>query len=184
MDKIKKYIDEIRTFITISKLSYDAWWSLAGEGSDKYKNIQENFPTHFKLSEHAFLNTLIITLYMTLEKRKDTINIRQLVKLIKNDGKFSQQNIAQIENDISCAETIWRKICILRSNQFAHFNYQLSLSGVFEKADIKPVDFREYISQLENILNSISYIYDGSKHAFNADDKYSTKQFMDSLLLT
>ena len=181
MDKIQKYIVEIKTFITIAKLSYDAWWSLAGEKSKKFESIQKKFPTHFEISKHAYLNTLIVTLYMTLENRKETINIRQLVKLIKKNRKFSPADLILIEKDIESAKTIWKKISILRSNQFAHFNYQLSLSGVFKKANIMPVEFKEYISQLESILNKVSHIYNGSVHAFNIDNKYSTKQFMDSL---
>jgi len=182
MKEIDDYINTIRNFISVSKLAYDAWWSLAGENSKDYEHISKKFPTHFGISKHSYLNTLIITLYMTLENKNETVNIRKLVKLIKSVKKFKPDNIRTIEKEIEKSEIIWKKICIVRSNQFAHFNYGLSLSGVFAKADIKPVEFKEFISQLESIMNYISNIYNGSTHAFNSDNKYSTKQFMDSLI--
>jgi len=182
MEKIDNCINEIRKFISVSKLTYDAWWTLAGENSKDYEHLRKKFPTHFELSKHAYLNTLIVTLYMALEDDRKTINIRQLVKQLKNEKQFMPENIKHIEGEISKAEIIWKKIRVLRCNQFVHCNYELSLTGVFRKADIKPIEFKEFISQLENIMNYISCVYNGSTHAFNIDNRYSTKQFMDSLV--
>lgn len=173
----------MRQFISVSKLAYDAWWTLAGETSNDYDCIRTKFPTHFQFSRYSYLTTLIVTLYMTLEDRTDTINMCQLVRQIENNKKFNQENLQHIEDELCKAEIIWNKIKILRCNQFAHFNYNLSQTGVFKKANIKPNEFKEFISQLEKIINYISRIYNKSSHAFNSDHTYSTRQFMDYLLL-
>jgi len=182
MKKIDNCINELRNFISLSKLTYDAWWTFAEENLKDYESIRKKYPTHFKVSKHAYLNTLIVTLYMTLEDDRQTINIWQLVKQIKSEKQFKPENIKHIEGEIRKAEIIWKKIRILRCNQFAHCNYKLSLTGVFRKANIKPIEFKQFISQLENIMNYISNVYNGSTHAFNIDNQYSTKQFMDSLI--
>lgn len=182
MDKIENYINQMRQFISISKLAYDAWWTLAGDRSDDYDCIRTKFPTHFQFSRYSYLTTLIVTLYMTLEDRTDTINMRQLVRQIENNKKFNQENLQHIKDELCNANIIWDKIRILRCNQFAHFNYNLSLTSVFAEANIKPNEFKEFIKQLEKIINYISRIYNKSSHAFNSDHTYSTRQFMDYIL--
>ena len=182
MDKIDDYISQIRQFISVSKLAYDAWWALAGEKSNDYDSIRIKYPTHFQFSRYSYLNTLIVTLYMTLENRTDTINVCQLARLIKNNKKFDQENMQHIEKEISNAKVIWEKIKILRCNQFAHFNYNLSLVSVFAEANIKPSEFKLFISKLEKTINYISRIYNKSSHAFNLDHRHSTKQFMEYVL--
>lgn len=182
MSKIDNQINQLRQFISVSKLAYDAWWTLAGEGSDNYNGIRLKFPTHFQLSRHAYLNLLIVTLYMTMENKRETINFVQLLKEVKTNSKFTQEHIKHIEEMLTEAKIIWSKISILRSNQFAHCNYDLSQNGVFEKANIKPNEFKLFINQLEKMLNYITRIYNKSSHAFNSDHTFSTRQFMDYLL--
>ena len=118
-----------------------------------------------------------------MENKRETINFIQLIKEIKTNPKFTIEHIKHIEEMLTEAKIIWRKISILRSNQFAHCNYDLSQNGAFEKANIKPNEFKQFISQLEKIINYISRIYNKSSHAFNSDNTYSTRQFMDYLLL-
>lgn len=183
MDKIDNQIKQLRQFISVSKLAYDAWWTLAGENSDHYNCVRQKFPTHFQLSRHAYLNLLIVTLYMTMENKRETVNFGQLLKGMKSNTKFTQEHIKHIEEMLAEAKIVWCKISILRSNQFAHCNYDLSQKGVFEKANIKPNEFKELIKQLEKTINYISRIYNKSSHAFNSDHTYSTRQFMDYILV-
>ncbi|KAF0220180.1 MAG: hypothetical protein FD174_1419 [Geobacteraceae bacterium] len=183
MNKIENHINQMRQFISVSKLAYDAWWTLAGESSDNYNGIRQKFPTHFQFSRYSYLTTLIVTLYMTMEKRTDTINMMNLVNLLKQEPLFKPEHIQHIEEKLDNAKLIWDKIKILRCNQFAHFNYNLSLTSVFAEANIKPNEFKQFISQLEKVINYISRIYNKSSHAFNSDHTYSTRQFMDYLLL-
>lgn len=182
MRKIENFINEIRRFISVSKLTYDAWWTLAGYNESDYSPIRKKYPTHFELSKYAYLNTLIVTLYMVLEDDKKTINMWQLIKQLRHEKQFKPEYLNHIEIEINKAKIIWEKIRFLRCNQFSHCNYKHSLDGVFKQANIKPIEFKELISQLEGITNYISNIWNGSTHAFNIDNKHSTKQFMDSLI--
>ena len=117
-----------------------------------------------------------------MENKRETINFIQLLKEIKTNSNFTQEHIKHIEKMLTEAKIIWCKISILRSNQFAHCNYDLSQNGVFEKANIKPNEFKLFINQLEKMLNYVTRIYNKSSHAFNSDHTYSTRQFMDYIL--
>jgi len=181
MSIVSDYIDEMVNFLTLANSSCEAFFTLAGKGNEKYAYIRKKFPTHIKLSEYSYLSTMITTLYMMLENDKKTINIEQLLKKIKHLKQFKPEKIKKIEDDIQQAKTIWSKIRILRCNQFAHYNYKKSITGVFKEANIKPEEFKQFILQMEKIINYISQTYNGSVHAFNLDTKHSTKQFMDSL---
>ncbi len=159
MSNIKKYIDinnnELLHVLHIAFYNYKSWWILVGPDRPKYVRILNNYNLYFRTAIHSHLTTLIISLYKIYDKRKDTNNIRRLIKLVKNDNSFTEEELININKKFESACKIWEKIKILRHNYYAHLKYDLTPREIYKEAKIKPDEFLELINLSYDIFNIV-----------------------------
>jgi len=135
--------------------NYKSWWILVGPDRPKYVKILNNYNLYFRTSINSHLTTLIISLYKIYDKRKDTNNIRRLIKIVNKDKSFTKEELNILNEKYESAFEIWEEVKILRHNYFAHLKYDLGKDEIFKDAKIKPDEFYELIMLSYDIFNII-----------------------------
>jgi hypothetical protein len=90
-DEIRIYIIELDTIIYQVSHYFDIWWICSEHDSrNNYIDIMNYYVMFFRTSINANFVALLIALYKMFEKNKQTINFRQLIKLLKTNCNFSK----------------------------------------------------------------------------------------------
>lgn len=181
-DIIQHNIRELQHAITVSKMNYEIWWVYKEKESRKrYVDTLNIYPAFFKMSLHAHFVAMIVALYRLYETRKDTINLPQLLKLIKDAGLIPQQELKSIETDINKIKPLWKKVAVLRNNMFGHRSKTLEFSDVWKQAQVTPKQFKQLIDESKNILNRITSLQNRSTHLFNLTSTKDTLKLLEDL---
>ena len=167
-DDISKNVEELQNTIKTAKLNYEIWWIYKNIETRKlYVDARKTYPLFFQISLHAHFVAMIVSIYRLYETRKDTINIPQLVKLLKNRNVIPNKDIININSDIKQIKPLWIKISVIRNKIFAHRSNELEYDKIIDEANIAYNQFKELIDESKSILNKITVLWNNSSHAFN-----------------
>ena len=179
-EKINTYIDDIRHAATVAELNYEIWWTYKEKRAD-IVNILDTYEMFFQTSIHAHFVALLVALYRIYEKRIDTINIKELLKLLDKTKSLSPEQKREVENILTEANILWIKISILRNEAFGHRSNKNSVSDAFKKAGITYDEIKNLIDLTKLIINKISHYYQRSTHAFNLGATNSLMELLNDL---
>jgi len=180
--EIEKNVRELQHAIVVAKLNYEIWWVYKEKNSRKrFVDILNDYPLYFQTSLHAHFVAMIISLYRLYETRKDTMNLPQLVRLLRKHNTLSIQEIKSMESDIKSMRPLWQKVSILRNNMFAHRSNKLDDDDVWKKASVTPNQFKKLIDDSEGILNRITHVWARSSHAFNLSATHDAERLLEDL---
>lgn len=59
------------------------------------------------------------------------------------------------------------KVCILRNKAFGHRSRAYSVEECFREAAVSPNELKQLMEATKELLNTLSYAWDRSCHAFN-----------------
>ncbi len=181
-NEIQKHVGELQHVIVVAKLNYEIWWIYKEKNSRmRFVDILNNYPLYFQTSLHAHFVAMIISLYRLYETRKDTINLLQLVRLLRKHSTLSIQEIKGMESDIKGMRPLWQKVSILRNNMFAHRSNKLDDDAVWKKANVTPNQIKKLIDDSESILNRITHLWARNTHAFNLSSTHDTVCLLEDL---
>lgn len=167
-NETEENVRELQHAIKVAKLNYEIWWVYKEKNSHtRFVDVLNDYPLYFQTSLHAHFVAMIISLYRLYETRKDTMNLPQLVRLLKKDSTLSIQEIKSMESDINSMKPLWQKVSMLRNNMFAHTSNKLDDDDVWKKASVTPNQFKKLINNSEGIVNRITRLWARSSHAFN-----------------
>lgn len=177
---INSYINEIRHAVTVAELNYEIWW-VYKEKRTNIINILNSYDMFFQTSIHAHFVALLVALYRIYEKRKDTINMKELLKLIHKVKPFSPEQKSEIEHILTEVNVLWVKISILRNEVFGHKSNKNSVNAAFKKANITYEEFRRLIDCTKLLINKITHYHQRSTHAFNLGASNSLMELLKDL---
>lgn len=181
-DRINQYIKELQNAITVAGLNYEIWWVYKEKESRKrFVDTLNAYPLFFQTSLHAHFVAMIIALYRLFETRQDSVNVPQLVKIVKNQGSVSEIDIQKIETEITQIKPLWVKVSILRNKLFGHKSNALDNEEIWKEAKVTPNEFRKLIDESKKILNQAASLWDRSGHAFNLSSKEDTIELLEDL---
>ena len=182
IDNINSNIAAFQHAIVVAELNYDIWWIYKEKNNrKKYLNILNTYPLYFQTSLHAHFVAMILPLYRLYEKRKDTMNIPQLIRLCKEQSILTNDIIKGIESDINSIRPLWRKVHTLRNNMFGHRANKLSDDAIWTAANVTPNQFKKLIDDSKALVNNISRQWSKSSHAFNLSATEDTIQLLEDL---
>lgn len=183
-DIINNNIKELQDAIHVAGMNYEIWWIYKEKESRKrYVDTLNIYHHFFVMSLHAHFVAMLFSIYRLYETRKDTINLPQLMKLIKDEGSIPQQDLNLIEKDINNIKHLWKKASILRNNLFGHRSKSLDSPSVWKQAQVTPRQFKQIIDESKSILNRITYLRNRSSHAFNLSSTEDTIKLLEDLKL-
>ncbi|MGH8558557.1 MAG: hypothetical protein ACRESZ_14080 [Methylococcales bacterium] len=129
--------------VTRARIFYDIWWFY--EGADTRPKILDTMSIYsefFRIDTHAHLVAMVIYLAGLFESRSDTVNFDALINEAEAAGvsKAAVDSARVLMREVA---SIPSKIAILRSNLFGHRSASLSYAEAFQKAELKPDQFRD-----------------------------------------
>lgn len=150
MDELKTLVshenNDLLDVILDANFNHWIWWIYVGPDRPKYASTLNEYLAFFSNSIRAHFFTLIISLYKLYDTNKATNNFNRLLKLVKNNTSFSQDEIRAIEDRFMRALLIWKKVKILRHNYFAHLKFNVDTESIYKEANITPNEFKELIN--------------------------------------
>ena len=173
---------ELQNALTVANLNYEIWWLYKEKESRKrFVDTFNSYPLFFQTSLHAHFLAMIVALYRLFETRTDTINMPQLLNLIKEMETIPVGKIQKFEREFQEIKPLWIKISILRNHQFGHRSNALEHDAIWERANVTPNEIKTLIVNSKRILNEMSHAWDKSSHAFNLSATEDTLQLLEDL---
>ena len=181
-DEFTENVKELQNALTVAGLNYEIWWVYKEKESRKrFVDTLNTYPLFFQTSLHAHFVAMIVSIYRLYETRKDTINMPQLIKKLKNQNTISNQDIKRIKSDIEQIKPLWVKVSVLRNKMFGHRSNALDHDGIWEEANVTPNQFKKLIDESKRILNEITSLWNRSGHAFNLTATKDTVELLEDL---
>ena len=181
-DELTENVKELQNALTVAGLNYEIWWVYKEKESRKrFVDTLNTYPLFFQTSLHAHFVAMIVSIYRLYETRKDTINMPQLIKKLKNQNTISNQDIKRIKSDIEQIKPLWVKVSVLRNKMFGHRSNALDHDGIWEEANVTPNQFKKLIDESKRILNEITSLWNRSGHAFNLTATKDTVELLEDL---
>jgi hypothetical protein len=181
-NEIEKNVRELQHAIRVAKLNYEIWWVYKEKNSRKrFEAVLNDYPLYFETSLHAHFVAMIISLYRLYEIRKGTINLPQLLRLLRKHSTISDQEIKSMESDINNVKPLWKKVSILRNNLFGHRSSKLADDDVWIKASVTPNQFKKLVDDSKGLLNRMTRLWDKRSHAFNLSATSDTVRLLEDL---
>lgn len=179
---IEQYINELQNALTIAGLNYDIWWLYKEkENRKRFVDTLNSYPLFFQTSLHAHFLATIIALYRLYETRSDTINMHQLINLLKKEGTIPIEEIQLFESEIQEIKPLWVKVTIIRNNLFGHKSNALDNEDIWKLASVTPNEIKNLIDNSKRILNEMTNLWNKSSHAFNLSATEDTLQLLEDL---
>ncbi|MCG2706345.1 MAG: hypothetical protein L6254_02205 [Candidatus Omnitrophica bacterium] len=125
---------------------------------------------------------VVVSLYKLFEKRKDTVNFKNIIKDALRLKIINDADIQKLNPTIEKAKTIWIKINQLRSYLFAHRTKELTVEDIYKKANIKPDEIKELTDLSLEILNYIALKAGQKKHKFESFTLRDTHRLFKTLM--
>jgi len=178
--KIQNSVQELRHTITVSKLNYEIWHIYKEKEN---RTILEIYPLFFKTSLHAHFVAMIVLLYRLYEKRRDTVNLYQLIELLKIEDSIPNPNpeLERIESEIEKIKPLWIKVSDLRNFMFAHRSNTLDYDKILKKVKVKPCQFKQLIDESKRILNEITLLWNRSSLGSGLSSTKDTVKLLEDL---
>ncbi len=122
----------------------------------RYVDVLNRYPVFSQTSIHAHFVALLVALYRVYETRRDTINLAQLLRLLRDSGKIDAVKLEEAKRECEDAKQLWVKVAILRNEAFGHQRNDTNIEEVFRKAGVKPLEVKELVDRTQHIVNKLS----------------------------
>ena len=174
---------ELRNTLVVAGLNYEIWWFYKEKDNrKKFVDTLRIYKPFFEISLHAHFVAMIIAIYKLFETRSDTVNMHQLIGLLKEEeGVIPQRKIQKIESKIKEIKPLWIKVSILRNNLFGHRSNTLDFEEIWNEAEITPNKLKKLIDESKKILNEITSLWGNFGYAFNESATQSTINLLENL---
>jgi len=181
--QFQKYLRELSHTALVASENYEIWWIYKNkEDRPKYIDVMSEYWGFFRASIPAHFIAMLMALSKIYENRNDTMNIYRFLYLIGNGKLIDDTVIKEVNESLEAKKSLIKKICILRSNYFAHISEKLNYDEVLKKANIKYKHFKELIELAQGLLSKISYAYNKGDVLTTGFAKEDTYRLMNTLL--
>lgn len=184
MNSKEKIEDIFQTLLEV-QAHYKIWNKLKEHQSqqnsvDKMKNYSE----FFLMTKQAHFISYVVGLYKLFETRRDTINIPQLTKSLKQENQLTNNNLDKLEklmNEIKT--TLWTKISLLRNNAIGHSSKKMTFAEIYQKANITQVEVESLIDKTIQLINKITESLYSQTNCLLSDASQDTDKLINDLKL-
>ncbi len=172
----KAILKQVADRITFAAMNYRIW-RIYTEPTDrtKYLGVLRRYNSFFLTSLQAHFIATIITLYGLFETRIESVSLTRLGRNVSN-----ARVRAELRPLLDEANTIWRKVAILRNRVYSHLS-DTDFHREFLAANLSPNEIEHLIELSKRLVNRLSYVHDRSTFAFNLDSGTDTRNLLDKL---
>ncbi len=163
-------------------LNYEIWWAFRSpDRPAHHHDVMNRYPLLFRTAINAHFVAMLLPLYRLFETRRDSHNLPQLLKRLEGNGQISPQRLSEFRAQYGALKPIWIKIQSLRNYVFGHRSAKVEIDEVFEKARITPSEIRDFINDVQILLNRISADLDDSYESFHTHSGEEAVQMLEDL---
>lgn len=177
---IAAHLVELRQAASYAALNYEVWWVYkSADTRPQYVDTMNRYHIFFATGIHAHFVAMIAALYRVYETRDDTHNFKTLLSAIADQA--SDEATRQFQQRFETLRPIWIKVSRLRNEAFGHRSASASIKDIFAAVQVTADEFKQLIVGTQELLNSISVVYDKSVHAFNTGAREDTLRLLEDL---
>jgi hypothetical protein len=161
-------VERAAQLVLRSRIFFDIWFYF--ESSDTRPAIldtMQEYSEFFRFAPHAHFVAFVISIAAIFDKRRDTINLRQLAREMTQSRLLSTQAQTDVDALLKQAEPLVSKVTILRHNAFAHRSVTISYDDTFKKAAVTPFQLRDVTEIALRIVNRLGQARGHCAHVFN-----------------
>jgi hypothetical protein len=149
-----------------TQIFLDIWDFYHGPTRAGILDTLNNFSEFFRFDEHAHRFSFIVHAASLFERRRDTVNLRQLAAELHNAGRLSDNSMMEITKHLTSVKKVIKGVFIIRNNAFAHRHDTVSLNKAFARADISMNDLRALMIAALNIVNILLTVCNRTRQEF------------------
>ena len=180
---IDNRVDRAVQLVLRARIFFDVWFYFESRGTrPAILNTMREYHEFFRFMPHANQAAFIVTIAALFEKRKDTINLPQLVKEVTRANEMSQQTQAELQELLNRAEPSAAKVIILRHKAFAHRSAYKSYDDVFKEAEVTAKQMSGLTEIALQIANKLAEARGVSIGFFNELPREDAARMMQTLM--
>ena len=141
-------VDAITTFALFCFLTSPKQKTKYAEALAKHNQV-------FSLISPAAFSMLILSLHKPLEDARNPVSIRSCISMALQLSRISRDTARSLKGRVKKVVPIWEKVDVLRNSLIAHRDCGISVSKVFENANISPKDLKELALAYWEVLNAL-----------------------------
>jgi len=167
-----------------ARSNYDVWWIYVNKDDRlKYFRVQFHYKEFFETIGRANITTVIIELYKLFDKSNKALSLNKIIKDAQRINIIDKKDFDKLREIMRQAESLWKKIAILRSNLFAHRSKIDTKKEIYRIANITPNQIKELTELGLEILNYIMVKSGKRERQFEAFIVRDTYNVFDGLKL-
>jgi AbiU2 len=148
-------LQRLEQVILRARSHFDIWRVYSGPDTRKQLlPTMQQYSEFFRFDEHAHQFTFIGYLYQLLDRSKGTISLLALIDEA-TAAAFPETAVAKARATVVQMQPVWKAICILRSNLFAHRSDSLGWEEAYLRANVTPNQICTFIEQGLEALHSL-----------------------------
>jgi hypothetical protein len=153
---------QFRSTVAAALQNHDLWHATALTDHTTHRTIRR-FSHYFEVAKEAHLSTSIVSLYLLLETRRDTVNLRQLLQALATaDPEVATGLREQLAEELAFLDRVRPKIAILRNKVFAHREKGAPPERWFEQADLSVIEVHDVIRAFQRVTEEVQRCVDGT----------------------
>jgi len=181
--KFEADLNRVKDAIVAASEHYNIWYIYKNKDDrPKYVKVMNRYLGFFRPSISAQFTAILLTLSKILDKntKNNRISMYSLLESAEKHKLIEPAKLQKIKDDLNGKDEMFRKLQVLRNNQFAHMG-NLDSKKAFKIAGISPNDLKKLINSSIDILRSIYYAYDRGDFAFDYHSKKDTYSLLNDL---
>ena len=166
MTHVAELLLQFRGAVTAAQQNFELWCITALSDVTTHR-VLGRFAYYFDVAKEAHLSTAIISLYLLLETRKDTVNLQQLLAALEATDSAAAAGVKeQLADQLALLASARPKIAILRNRVYAHRDSGAPLEHWFEQAHLSVAHVRELVWAFQRVTEEVQRCLDGTVPAW------------------
>jgi len=116
-----------------------------------------------------------------MRRKRDTICIKNLLKVLGASCKIQEVELECLKRDISYLEPLVEKVKKIRDKFCAHLNIEKTYTRILAEVEIKPDNIKEILEKTMAILNRVSQLIAIPQCDFSTEPQEDTRSLLDDL---
>jgi|ERR1039458_200015 hypothetical protein len=152
--QFERYLAQTASIAIDAISCFELQYSLAVPSHQKkYKDVFAKHEKVFAFVRPAIFSFLVLSLFKLLDESKNPVSMHRCISMALQLSLISKEQKKILTAQINRVKPIWKQVCTLRHQAVAHRDHTVSISKVFESANVSPKDLRTLALTYCDVVN-------------------------------
>ncbi|QQQ02518.1 hypothetical protein [Lysobacter enzymogenes] len=163
----EKVRQSLHTLLTQAEIDFEMWKAMRNARADPEVTVMLNrrYARFYIAAENGLFNSLVTILYKLFETRPDTVNFRQLIKMLPEDMDSGIKE--EIDALMRVTKETWLKVVQVRNKVVGHQSMIESVEDVYREAGISICELEEMVKNAQKLLVLVAGKFHDTHVVFN-----------------